>query len=76
MSASTGELSEKYAGVLQHAHELLLSNGDFTFGQALHRAVEASDLPPPPAEIEQGIITALGMLFVRDGGGFPAKAEA
>ena len=73
---STRELSEKYAGVLRHAHELLLANSNFTFGQALHRAVEASDLPPPPADVERGIITALGMLFVRHGGGFPTKVEA
>ncbi len=76
MSASTDELSKKYAGVLQHAHELMLSNDATTFGQAFRRAVEASDLPPPPADVERGIITALGMLFVRHGGGFPTKVEA
>lgn len=73
---SSDELAYKYAGVLQHAHELLLTNNKLTFGQALQRAVEASDLPPPPPEVERGILVVLTQLFANHGGGFPTDIEA
>lgn len=70
------ELAYKYAGVLQYAHELLLARGDVTIGQAIQRAVEMSDLPPPPPEVERAMVTLLGRMFISHGGGFPTDVEA
>ena len=70
------QLAHRYAGVLQYAHELLLARSDVTIGQAIQRAVEVSDLPPPPPEVERAMVTLLGKMFISHGGGFPTDVEA
>ena len=65
--------AEKYAGVLQHAHELSEADPKLTFGRAIQRAVEASDLPPPSEELKGRMLIALFQIV---GSGFPTKVEA
>jgi len=72
MATALTEEQLKQGDVLARAHSLLLANPKMTIGEAIRRAIEASDVPVP-GSIRDVMVVALARLLLR---GFPSKVDA